>query len=97
MKYLKLFSLLLCRARRFRRLWSTRGCANKTCRVGATSSFDVSVFYDELAPYGRWFTLEGYGWVWTPYGVSVGWRPYTYGYWVYTDYGWTWVSRWRWG
>jgi hypothetical protein len=58
---------------------------------------DVSVFYDELAPYGRWFTLDGYGWVWTPYGVSVGWRPYTNGYWVYTDYGWTWVSRWRWG
>jgi hypothetical protein len=58
---------------------------------------DISVFYDELAPYGRWFTLDGYGWVWTPYGVSASWRPYTYGYWVYTDYGWTWVSRWRWG
>jgi hypothetical protein len=58
---------------------------------------DVSVFYDELAPYGRWFKLDDYGWVWTPYGVSASWRPYTYGYWVYTDYGWTWVSRWRWG
>jgi hypothetical protein len=58
---------------------------------------DVSVFYDELSPYGRWFMLEGYGWGWTPYGVSASWRPYTYGYWVYTDYGWTWVSRWRWG
>lgn len=58
---------------------------------------DVSIFYDELAPYGRWFSLEDYGWVWTPYGVSVGWRPYTDGYWVYTDYGWTWVSNYRWG
>jgi hypothetical protein len=58
---------------------------------------DVSIFYDELSPYGRWFTLDGYGWVWTPYDVHAGWRPYTYGYWVFTDYGWTWVSRWRWG
>jgi hypothetical protein len=58
---------------------------------------DVSFFYDELDPYGRWFSLEGYGWVWTPYDVQVGWRPYTYGYWVFTDYGWTWVSKWRWG
>jgi len=40
---------------------------------------DVSVFYDELAPYGRWFSLDGYGWVWTTYGVSAGWRPYTDG------------------
>lgn len=58
---------------------------------------DVGVFYDELAPYGSWFSLDNYGWVWTPYGVSVGWRPYTNGYWVYTDYGWTWVSNYRWG
>ncbi|HZS07934.1 MAG TPA: DUF6600 domain-containing protein [Blastocatellia bacterium] len=58
---------------------------------------DTGVFYDELAPYGRWFRLDPYGWVWTPAGVSFGWRPYTHGHWVWTDYGWTWVSRWRWG
>lgn len=58
---------------------------------------DVSLFYDELAPYGTWVSLEGYGWVWTPYDTPVGWRPYSYGYWAYTDYGWTWVSKWRWG
>jgi hypothetical protein len=60
-------------------------------------TIDVSFFYDELAPYGRWFQVDGYGWVWTPYDVPFGWRPYTHGHWVYTDYGWTWVSRWRWG
>jgi hypothetical protein len=58
---------------------------------------DVSFFYDHLSPYGRWFQLDQYGWVWTPYGVSYGWRPYTNGYWVWTDWGWTWVSAWRWG
>ncbi len=58
---------------------------------------DIGIFYDELAPYGRWFEADGYGWVWSPYDVPFGWRPYTNGNWVYTDYGWTWVSRWRWG
>ena len=58
---------------------------------------DVSFFYDQLSPYGRWFQLDEYGWVWTPYGVSYGWRPYTDGYWVWTDWGWTWVSQWTWG
>ncbi len=58
---------------------------------------DISIFYDSLAPYGRWFDADDYGWVWTPYDVPVGWRPYTYGYWVFSDYGWTWVSQWRWG
>lgn len=58
---------------------------------------DIGIFYDEMAPYGTWFQLTGYGWVWTPYEVSVTWRPYTNGYWVWTDYGWTWVSRYRWG
>jgi hypothetical protein len=58
---------------------------------------DISIFYDDLAPYGDWFEIEEYGYVWTPYSVPVGWRPYTDGYWVFTDYGWTWVSSWPWG
>jgi len=58
---------------------------------------DVSYFYDQLAPYGEWFQLQGYGWVWDPYDVPSGWRPYTNGRWAYTDYGWTWVSDWEWG
>jgi hypothetical protein len=61
------------------------------------SQFDISFFYDELAPYGEWFELERHGWVWTPYHVPYGWRPYTHGHWVYTDYGWTWTSDWEWG
>ena len=61
------------------------------------SQFDIGFFYDELEPYGEWFQLEGHGWVWTPYDVPAGWRPYTDGRWVYTDYGWTWASDWEWG
>jgi len=58
---------------------------------------DVSYFYDQLAPYGEWFQLQSYGWVWAPHDVPLGWRPYTNGRWAYTDYGWTWVSDWEWG
>ena len=63
----------------------------------ATVHVDVSIFYDQLAPYGRWFQHAGYGWVWTPYDAPVGWRPYTHGHWVYTEFGWTWVSDRPWG
>jgi len=57
----------------------------------------VSVFHDALQPYGEWFKSPQYGWSWTPYQVSIDWRPYTQGHWVYTDYGWTWTSYWPWG
>jgi Family of unknown function (DUF6600) len=58
---------------------------------------DVSVFYEPLAPYGTWIALPEYGQVWVPHDVSPEWRPYTIGRWVYTDYGWTWVSDQEWG
>src|SRR5688572_30658811 len=53
---------------------------------------DAPLFYDELAPYGRWWQYGGYGWVFSPY-VDVGWRPYSVGRWAWTtDYGWLWNS-----
>jgi hypothetical protein len=80
---------------------TTASCDGASLRarveVSGPQVLDIGVFYDELSPYGRWFVMEGYGWVWTPSGVAYGWRPFTSGYWVYTDWGWTWVSYWRWG
>jgi hypothetical protein len=58
-------------------------------RVGAVG---VDYFYSNLAPYGYWIDRPSYGWVWVPRHVRHGWRPYSYGRWAYTDYGWTWVS-----
>jgi hypothetical protein len=58
---------------------------------------DAALFYDDLEPYGEWFRLENYGWVWAPYDVPADWRPYTSGRWTYTDYGWTWASDEEWG
>ena len=54
-------------------------------------------FYDELSPYGRWERVSRYGDCWVPLDVPVGWRPYTVGYWVDTDYGWMWISQDPWG
>src|SRR5689334_12375662 len=58
---------------------------------------DESLFYSELSPYGRWIQRGSYGWVWEPTRVEVGWRPYTRGRWVQSDYGWTWLSDEPWG
>src|SRR3954466_2387579 len=69
---------------------------------------DVGVFYERLSPYGYWTEVADYGRVWVRY-VHAGWRPYYFGRWVLTDWGWTFVSddpwgwagyhygRWNWG
>src|SRR6202035_4062719 len=61
----------------------------------ARGDADVSVnfFYDNLQG-GGWVEVEPYGYCWQP-DVAVNdssWRPYSDGYWAYTDDGWTWVS-----
>lgn len=61
---------------------------------------DVVYFYNDLAPYGTWVSLEGFGWCWQPRAVLVsrGWRPYCDGgHWIYTDFGWYWQSDYTWG
>ncbi|HSP25158.1 MAG TPA: DUF6600 domain-containing protein [Saliniramus sp.] len=59
----------------------------------AQARLSVSVFYDELAPHGRWIRHPAHGYVWTPRAVRAGWRPYTEGRWVHTErHGWYWQS-----
>jgi hypothetical protein len=57
---------------------------------------DDEVFYSGLSPYGTWTFVAPYGRVWIP-AVGSGWRPYYYGRWVLTDWGWTFVSDDPWG
>src|SRR6266850_1741582 len=56
---------------------------------------DVSIdfFYNNLSG-GNWIDVEGYGYGWQPDVATSdpNWRPYSDGYWAYTDYGWTWIS-----
>jgi len=60
----------------------------------------VSIFYQQLQPYGTWMQVADYGWCWQPSVVvaSPGWRPYAdRGRWLYTDHGWYWQSDYAWG
>jgi hypothetical protein len=70
---------------------------NEPSYTDVSDNYDSAYFYNELEPYGMWVNYRPYGFVWIPRDVDYGWRPYTLGYWAWTDYGWTWVSNLRWG
>ena len=59
---------------------------------GGGPDVEVGFFYSELSPYGEWVRHPQYGWSWFPRNVRAGWRPYSLGRWVESDYGWVWVS-----
>src|SRR5512141_3269510 len=75
------------------------GCSAQPARAQSSVSISIGGVYDELEPYGRWVDCNygGYGDCWVPSRVSRGWQPYSNGEWVYTEYGWTWVSSDEWG
>jgi hypothetical protein len=66
--------------------------ANQYAQAPVNGAVDIGFFYSNLSPHGHWVQRRSYGWVWLPYGIRAGWRPYTLGRWVMTDQGWTWVS-----
>jgi len=57
----------------------------------ARADVSFSVFFDSLRSHGDWIEVDDYGYCWRP-DVDDDWRPYTDGYWSYSDAGWTWVS-----
>ena len=64
---------------------------------GFGATLDIGYCYDYLAPFGSWIDLDPYGYVWSPRNMGYGWRPYSEGHWIWTDFGWTWVSDEDWG
>ncbi len=68
--------------------------------VGVFASVQISAeadFNAPLAEHGAWVEVDSYGRCWHPASIAVGWQPYTYGHWVWTDFGWYWVSDEPWG
>jgi hypothetical protein len=63
-------------------------------RQAEAADVSLNFFYDNLSSQGNWIEVADYGYCFQPtVGVSDrNWRPYTDGYWSYTDVGWTWVS-----
>jgi hypothetical protein len=57
---------------------------------------ELDAYDDELGQNGEWVYDEPQGYVYVP-RVASDWAPYTYGRWVYTLYGWTWVADEPWG
>lgn len=47
--------------------------------------------FDELDPYGGWYETDEFGAVWRPV-MGPGWQPFVSGHWIWTSYGWMWVS-----
>jgi hypothetical protein len=57
-----------------------------------------TVGYSDLDDNGTWSQEPNYGAVWYPNSVSVGWAPYSNGYWGYVGpWGWTWIGYEPWG
>jgi len=58
----------------------------------------ATIGYEDLDAYGQWREEAGYGPVWVPTGVAVGWAPYHYGHWAFVaPWGWTWIDDAPWG
>jgi hypothetical protein len=55
-------------------------------------SVTFQTFYNKLSGMGTWFQVANYGYVWQPTENNSNWRPYTYGHWVNSNQGMTWVS-----
>lgn len=58
------------------------------------TAVSLNFFYDNLSPYGSWIEVGDYGYCFQPQVAvqNADWRPYSDGYWAYTEDGWTWVS-----
>ena len=56
------------------------------------------VGYEDLDRHGIWWNEPGYGYVWAPTYISVGWAPYRHGHWAWIGpWGYTWVDHAPWG
>lgn len=71
--------------------------ANDYPTGGASTGVSFDLFYSNLSPHGTWLVSAEYGRVWQPREYDRDWNPYYDGRWVYSDYGWTWVSDYSWG
>ena len=63
-------------------------------RAEARTDVSIDFFYDNLSDGGSWIEAGDYGYCWQPSvaASNTSWRPYSDGYWAYTDFGWTWIS-----
>ncbi len=71
---------------------ATMPAAQESTEAASASFGDAGYFYQPLSPFGEWLQIDGGFYAWRPTHVQFGWRPYLYGHWAWTDFGWYWVS-----
>ncbi|WP_201327875.1 FecR family protein [Thermotomaculum hydrothermale] len=79
-------------------LWAANSYKRKVVVSEKYVPREIKHYVYELDSYGTWVyddTVEVY--VWRPYIVETDWVPYSYGRWVWSPFGMTWVSYYPWG
>jgi hypothetical protein len=69
-------------------------------RYYTASNYNNYPYYGrgDLSYYGGWYGLPGYGSLWQPFNVGLGWSPFDSGYWGwYPGSGYAWISGYPWG
>jgi len=67
--------------------------APATALAPPTAPRDYAVFYERLAPHGRWIDVSGHGFCFQPrLARNRTWRPYVDGCWGWSSLGWTWQT-----
>jgi DNA segregation ATPase FtsK/SpoIIIE-like protein len=67
--------------------------APATALAPPTAPRDYAVFYERLAPHGRWIDVSGHGLCFQPrLARNRTWRPYVDGCWGWSSLGWTWQT-----
>jgi uncharacterized protein DUF6600/FecR-like protein len=67
-------------------------------KAGSYKDYPYGYGVSDLNYYGNYYDVPGYGQMWQPYFVGVGWNPFMDGAWMYyPGCGYTWVSAYPWG
>jgi hypothetical protein len=78
--------------------WSRQRDDSLSAYASANNGYPYQYGAGDLNYYGQYFDVPGYGMVWQPTGVNLGWDPFMNGYWTYSPaYGYMWVSAYPWG
>jgi len=78
--------------------WTEARDAREDASVSARYVGREMTGYEALDDYGNWREEDGYGAVWVPRAMPVGWAPYRSGHWAWVaPWGWTWVDDAPWG
>ncbi len=82
--------------------WVSARSESVTSASNSALQYVSSPYYSsgfaDLYTYGAFVPYAGYGNCWRPFGMGLGWSPFSSGQWIFDSFqGWTWVSFEPWG